>query len=76
MTRPWRWKLIIGALIALAAIAYGYQSMSPSWETITMVVKKKASNAMAALGEAWDATKSEVDDPIGHALGRLLANWP
>ncbi|GAB3627138.1 hypothetical protein PTE30175_04983 [Pandoraea terrae] len=42
-------------------------------ESGAWVAKKKASNAMAALGEAWDATKSEVGDPIGHALGRLLA---
>ncbi|WP_460940051.1 WD40/YVTN/BNR-like repeat-containing protein, partial [Pandoraea terrae] len=40
MTRPRRWKLIIGALIALAATVYGYQSMTPSWETVTMTFGK------------------------------------
>lgn len=40
------------------------------WDSGKAVARKWASGA----GDAWEATKGDVDDPVGKALGRLMEN--
>lgn len=40
MQKPKRWRMLSGALALLAALTYGYQSMTTGWETVTTSFSK------------------------------------